>query len=399
MIDRKVIGSVLLIGSMAIGAGMLALPVALAKTGFFPSMILLLCSWIYMTFTAFLLLEANLRLPRYSNVISMVRSTLGRPMEMVAWTLYLFLLYVLLSAYISGGSDLINHFFSVLHLEPPRWLDACLFVLVLSGVVAGGIHVVDHSNRVLVLIKISLYVVLVGILTPHVTINYWTDMEPLAAFPAIPVLVTAFGFSIIVPTLRTYLQDDVQKLRIAIFSGSLLPLIFFTVWIAIIFGTIPRNGDQGLISILGSPHEVTLLAVRLRQSLENNVIANLFSAFSTVSLLTAFLGVSLSLTDFLADGFGLEKKGYGLTGILLLAFVPPIIVVALNPALFVLGLRYAGILVILLMGVFPGLMVWRARYQLQQGGYCVLGGKVALALSLVVSIGVLGQSCYYILAG
>ena len=61
--NSKMIGSVLLIVGTAIGAGMLALPIATAQLGFAGSIILLFVSWFVMTGGAFLLLEVNLWMP------------------------------------------------------------------------------------------------------------------------------------------------------------------------------------------------------------------------------------------------------------------------------------------------------------------------------------------------
>ncbi len=273
-----------------------------------------------------------------------------------------------------------------MHIEIPVWLASLIFVCVLGTVTARGIKLVDHTNRVLMILKITLYFTLFFAVVQHVQLQYWYANQPLAIVQAIPLLITAYGYSVIVPSLRSYLNDDLKKLRITILLGSCLPLLLYVLWIAAIIGTVPREGEHGLISILGTPHEVTLLAARLQESLTVSWIGDLFRGFSIVSLLTAFLGVSLSLTDFLADGFTLQKKGMGLMIILLLAFLPPLVVVWLNPALFILGLSYAGICVVVLMGLMPALMVWIGRYHLKLGGYQVFGGRPALILTIFVSI-------------
>ncbi|ASQ45023.1 Tyrosine-specific transport protein [Legionella clemsonensis] len=98
----RFIGGILLIVGTSIGGGMLALPVANAATGFWQSSFFLLICWGAMTLGALFILEANLYLPPGKHMVSMAASTLGKPGLLIAWLSYLFLLYTLLSAYISG---------------------------------------------------------------------------------------------------------------------------------------------------------------------------------------------------------------------------------------------------------------------------------------------------------
>src|SRR3990167_146980 len=102
---HKLIGGILLVVGTAIGAGMLALPIATAQMGFWGSMGLLIVCWMIMTACSLLLLEVNLWLPPHSNLISMAGATLGWPAQVLAWVAYLVMLYSILCAYISGGGD------------------------------------------------------------------------------------------------------------------------------------------------------------------------------------------------------------------------------------------------------------------------------------------------------
>src|SRR3990167_3886173 len=99
--DSKILGSILLMVGTAIGAGMLAVPIATAELGFAGSLILLFICWFVMTSGAFLLLEVNLWMQPNSNLVTMARKTLGPFGQALAWLTFLLLLYSLISAYIS----------------------------------------------------------------------------------------------------------------------------------------------------------------------------------------------------------------------------------------------------------------------------------------------------------
>ena len=124
MFNFKIVGGILLIIGTSIGGGMLALPVATAALGIHYAILFLCICWLIMTGGALLLLEVNLALPEGTNIISMAKHTFGFPGQLLAWITYLFLLYTLLSGYISGGSDVLTsllasaHFFDAPYAKP-----------------------------------------------------------------------------------------------------------------------------------------------------------------------------------------------------------------------------------------------------------------------------------------
>ena len=131
----KFIGGILLIIGTSIGGGMLALPITTAQRGFLGSVLLLFSAWLFMTAGAFLILEVNLWLPADSNLVSMAKETLGRGGALFAWVIYLLLLYCLIAAYISGGSDLLHSLLQLVKLNSPQWLDAIIFTLIFGFIV------------------------------------------------------------------------------------------------------------------------------------------------------------------------------------------------------------------------------------------------------------------------
>jgi tyrosine-specific transport protein len=78
-------------------------------------------------------------------------------------------------------------------------------------------------------------------------------------------------------------------------------------------------------------------------------------------MVTSFLGVSLSVVDFLADGFRLEKQGIEKFYLTLLTFLPPLVIAVLYPNAFQVGLSYAGIFLTILIVLLPVLLVRNGR--------------------------------------
>ena len=393
--NSKLIGGILLVVGTTIGAGILALPVATAQLGFLGSMALLTGAWAVMTVCAFLFLEVTLLLPPNTNLISMAGATLGKPGQFVAWGVYLLLLYSILCAYIAGGGDLFHYLLASRGINLSAAMSSIIFTAVFGGIVYFGIRLVDYVNRGLMFGKMGAFLLLVLFILPFVSSNALGGGGYTHSITSASITVTAvaFGSLMIIPSLRTYFGEDVKSLRKAIFIGMFIPLICYIAWDLVIMGVIPFNGTPGLQEMLHSSSSNSDMVVALNAILKKDSVLMLAKFFTSICMTTSFLSISLCLSDFLSDGFGVEKKGKGNFLIFGVTFLPPILIVLFYPDAFIRALEYAGISCLILMILLPALMAWRGRYGQNdlafdgQGGqsaaYRVRGGKVLLALLVV----------------
>jgi tyrosine-specific transport protein len=380
----RFIGGILLIVGTSIGGGMLALPVANAATGFWQSSLFLLACWAFMTMGAFFILEANLYLPKGKHMVSMAAATLGTYGLLVAWISYLFLLYTLLSAYISGGADVLNSLLLKTGIHLNEWQASALFTSIFGLIVYGGIYYVDYTNRALMFGKLAVYCLLIFLISPHIEFQYFHHGNVKYIAGSIMILITSFGFAIIVPNLRNYFDDDIKTLKKVIFIGSLIPLICYLAWDAVIIGTLPSEGSQGLESLMQNPHTTSALASLLAQKVQSPTINALFNFFTSICMLTAFLGVSLCLYSFLADGLKLRERGSHGVGLFLLTFIPPLMIVIYYPGAYLHALGYAGIFCIILLLLLPALMCYFGRKH-YKSVFLVPGGKITQISMVLVS--------------
>ncbi|EDP46099.1 amino acid permease [Rickettsiella grylli] len=386
-IDTQLLGGILLIIGTAIGGGMLALPIATAEAGFINSLLLLLLCWFIMTASAFLILEVNLWLPANTNIISMSRILLGRFGESVAWISYLLLFYSVLAAYMAGGGDFLGGLMLNLGIKVPHWLSILLFVSILSYVVYKGIHYVDYVNRGLMLSKLSIYILLILFIIPYVSGIKLKNGNLLYLTSGATVMITSFTFANIIPSLRVYFKNDIPKLRKAILIGSLIPLFCYLFWNLCIMGVIAREGKNGLIHMLHSKNSTSEFVMQLSHTLNNQLITYMARIFTSICLATSFLASGLSLSDFLADGLRLSKRGKSGIIVYLATFLPPLTIVLFYPGAFIGALSYAGIYCAILFILLPSLMVWHGRYRKNPlaKGFKVKGGK-----PLLLGLGIAG---------
>ncbi|BBB15799.1 putative tyrosine-specific transport protein [Candidatus Rickettsiella viridis] len=388
--NNKLLGGVLLIIGTSIGGGMLALPIATAQLGFINALIFLVICWAVMTASALLLLEVNLWHPVNSNLITMAKTTLGRFGQVIAWVSYLLLLYALLAAYVSGGGDFLQHFLNGFHIKLSSKIATGLFAFLLSIVVYKGIRSVDYVNRGLMFSKLAATGLLVLCIFPFVSVDYLLTPGKLHHLPgviaSITVIITSFGFAVIVPSLRSYFKNNASQLRKAILIGSFIPLVCYILWELVIMGVVPSQGPISLTVMAHSSHSSSDLINALSQLLHKPLINFLAKTFTAICLATSFLGVALSLFDFLSDGFAIKKTNLNKLIIYALTFTPPLIIAYHYPNAFIKALSYAGVLCAILLIALPAMMAWSGRYIKKcASGYQVSGGKYLLTILLMTS--------------
>lgn len=385
----KIIGGILLIVGTSIGGGMLALPMANATTGFIPSSLALAGCWLLMTLGAFFILEVNLYLPTGKHMVSMAHQTLGLPGLVATWISYLLLLYTLLAAYISGGTDVLGGLLTQLHVHLHDGQNTLLFTLGFGSIVYGGIHHVDWTNRALMFGKLGIYLLLVLFIAPFIQVENLTQHQTAALPSTLMILITSFGFAIIVPNLRDYFDHDIKNLKRVILIGSLIPLVCYFAWDAVIMGALPTTHNaHGLASLMHDAHPTTSLANQLAQVVHNNTIDRLFRAFTSICMLTAFLGVALCLMSFLSDGLKLEQRGKEGLSLALLTFLPPLLLVLYFPGIYIHALRYAGVLCVILLLMLPACMALFGRKKFQPS-FKVPGGIWTPWLVLLCATGLI----------
>jgi tyrosine-specific transport protein len=354
--DNRLIGGILLVAGTATGAGMLALPVITSFGGFIPSIFIFLLCWCFTLISAFFFLEVNLAIRGEPNLVSMAGKTLGFWGKAVSWFFYLLLLYALLAAYIAGCSPLFEsafkHFF---HVVFPSWFPPFALPFLFGGFVYLGTKKVDYLNRILMLGLVVSYFLLIGYCPVHVQSSRFLHIDALASLFAVPIVVTSFGYHIIIPTLTTYLNHDVKRLRLALLVGSSIPFVIYLLWQWIVIGSV------SLPELTDAWREGLPATAPLSKVIPSSWVGVSARFFSFFAIVTSFLGVSLSLSDFLTDGLRIKKTAEGRVLAVLLTFVPPLLFVFTYQKSFYVALEYAGVFVSVLLGILPSLMVLKLK--------------------------------------
>lgn len=388
------LGGILLIAGCCIGVGMLGIPVQSGLAGFFPSVVMLFGCWLFMLITALFLLEVNLWFADEVSFVTLAGKTLGKVGKIVSWLLFLFLFYSITVAYIAGSGYIVaDSLANITGTSFPSWLASTICVIVFGLFVYLGTGAVDSVNRILMLGLGLTYCLLIAIGVPHVQGSYLLHQNWQVAPLVIPALIISFGIHNLIPTLVTYLNHDVRKLRWTIVLGSIIPLVVYLVWELVILGIIPFNGENHFQQALD---EGGMATQALKIAGGPDWVVSLADYFAFFAIATSFLGVSLSFVDFLADGLSVKKKGWNKLLLCLLVLVPPFLFAISYPSIFLTALNYAGSFgAVILFGILPALMIWKGRYKEKMNKHpLVPGGKPVIILILVSAVGIVALQAF-----
>lgn len=390
----SVAGGILLVAGCCIGAGMLGLPVLSAIAGFIPSVILFFISWLFMVSTGLLLLEVNLWFKDDVSIISMADRTLGLIGKIVGWGGFLFLFYALMVAYIAGTGELLSDFsLELTGIRMPAWMGSLLVSLLFGFMVYMGTKAVDWFNRLFMAGLIAAYALLVYLGSSHINYEYLKHQDWSAAYLVIPAMIISFGYHNLIPTLTTYLNGDIKRLRLTIIAGSMIPLAIYLVWEWLILGLVPVEGEGGFRQALSQGDMATRA---LKNAIGSSWVVDLAHYFAFFAIVTSFLGVALSFVDFLADGLHIKKDARGKLILCCLVLVLPFIFALVYPKVFLMALTYAGSFgAVLLFGILPAAMVWAGRYVKNiEAPRLLPGGKAALVAVIIIALFVIGLQIY-----
>nr|WP_242057865.1 MULTISPECIES: aromatic amino acid transport family protein [Nostoc] len=397
----SVLGSTALIAGTTVGAGILALPAVTLPSGILPSTFGLIAVWLYALISGLLIAEVTLNTMRLEGrpsigLLGVVEKTLGKLGARVASSAYLFMHYALLVAYITQGGEILGtaiaNLWGVQNLLP-TWVGTTAFTLIFGGVMyVGREKFIEKLNSAFVAIVIVSFLGLLLLAGGQVKSSQFLTQNWSALGSAVSVMCVAMFYQNIVPVVVTQLEGDVSKIRRSIFIGSLIPLIMFLAWNAVILASVSPDmvNNTSVGKTVFDPLQI------LRAGGAGEWLGVLVSVFSEFAIVTSFIGFVYGLLDLFKDIFVIAQ-GKGSTRLPLYSLVlfPPMTLGTLNPSIFFTALDYTGTFSIsVLGGIIPALMTWKQRQEqknsnsihqsLVPGGKLTLMAMIAVALVLMI---------------
>jgi tyrosine-specific transport protein 1 len=359
------------------------MPLTSAGIGFGFTLVLLLGLWALLTFSALLFVELYQTAESDAGIGTLAEQYFGKAGRIIATAVLIIFLYALIAAYISGGGSLLKD------LLPESFGDKVsilLFTVIFGSFIVIGTHSVDKINRVLFFVMLAAFAVVLSLMLPAIKFDNLmaTPIDNALIISASPVFFTAFGFHGSIPSLNKYLDGNVKALRISILVGSAITLCAYILWQMSTHGLLTQNE---FLQILKEDATLNGLVKATLAITGSNMIAGAVKLFSTLALVTSFLGVGLGLLECIED---LLKRSFNISAgrisLGLMTFIPPLVFALFYPEGFILALGYAGQMFAFYAVVLPVSLVWKARRAHTNLPYKVWGGNLTLIIVLVLGV-------------
>ena len=242
----SVFGGTMIVAGTAIGAGMLALPTISAGMWVFWSILLMLISWGMTYLSSRAILEVNLHYEVGANFNSLVKNTLGPVWNVINGVSFAFVLYIVLYAYVSGGSSTVNYYLSNLGMPSNTMLSGLLFSLSLITVIFIGTIAVDKVASIMMVgLGVAFVASMSGMTVSISPLNLFDqsgDNKSIFIWMALSTYMLSFTYHNCVPSLVKYFGKENPNRTVKCFLyGSLISVVIYLLWILLVQGNVSRD--------------------------------------------------------------------------------------------------------------------------------------------------------------
>ncbi len=389
----SIMGGSFIIAGTAIGAGMLALPIAGAGMWSLWMLAALIGTWFCMFHSGLMLLETNLNYPPGSSFDTLVKDTLGKGWNIVNGVSVSFVSYILVYAYISAGGSAIAEIFDIaIGYKPNQMIVGFIFAGILAFIVWYSTKAVDRVTTILIGGMFITFFISISALTLNINITHLLDRnvrEDTTYFPfvfsSLSILLTAFGYHLTVPSLVKYYGKSPNKIMKSLLFGTLLAFLFYTIWVLAVFGNLPR---QAFIDIIRNGANTGNLLSAIDNVVSTSFISTLLSLFAIMAIASSFLGVTLGLFDYLMDLLKSDNSSIGRAKIAIILYLPPLIGSVLYPNGFLVAIGFAGLATAIWAAIVPALMARESRRKFGNPQFRTWGGNILIYVVIVYGVSV-----------
>ena len=379
-----------LISGTCIGAGMMALPMTLAKVGIVPSLIIIVLTWFFTYYTSLINVELTLHCKDVSHSTKFLSEELSgvkaRTIEEFTTKL---LQYSALSAYIYGCSSIFqkltdNNLFLIQTI-------LAVFVITLFLFPTNIISKVNNFVFFIFILLLLFIIIRLVFCVNFSNIPFIVDIN-FCNIPSIIILVfTSFGYQLIFYTIRDYCKNDVNMMVKVFFYGSIIPMFVYALWAFSSVSVIYDRNIDFFNLMTTSDVDVGDFIKELSKIFSFQGLQIVFYWICVFTIFTSIIGVGLSLLEHYNSKLKNKINQPRLLSSLI-TVIPPYIVSTLVPNAFTKILDFAGILLIIISILIPIYLYFKANIK---QSYFKTFNKCSLILCLIVSILIIFLSFIY----
>ena len=382
-------GAMIVAGS-AIGAGIFSLPIASSGMWFALSILALILVWLVSYLSTLILLEINMHFQPGTSFNTFIKSILGNGWNIVSGLSIGFLMYILLYAYFSAFGSMAGHTFPSVAGSSSQGMLGLALGIVLAAFVGLSTKAVGRLSTILLSAMVVSFVLTISELSFYVKIEHLFETslssENWKYFGAgLPYYLSACAFTSMVPSLYKYYGKEPITIKKSLLYGAIISLVIYIVWLIISFGVIPRSSFEVISASGGNMGD---LVTGFEQNASGSNVKGLLTFFSNFAIISSFLGVGLTLYDYILDRFQLQENIKGKLIAATITFSPPALASFIYPKGFISAIGFAGIVVVFLFFVLPYFMVKSLRKNNKNNVYQLKGGHALILAVLLVGLAV-----------
>ncbi|KXK08881.1 MAG: Tryptophan/tyrosine permease family protein [Microgenomates bacterium OLB22] len=355
-----------LVGSI-IGAGILAIPAAVAQTGFFIGFWIILITGIISAVRHVMLAEVTLRTKHIHQLPGYVGIYLGKKAQWFTTLIYGMAHYGSLLAYCVGLGTILSSFFG-----GSVFLWGGVYYIALSLGAYHGISFVKRYELYLSSLVLILVVFIGFFAFDKLKFDHFVYMKPERWIVPYGVLLFAFSGAFAIPQMRETLRGHEMHFKPAVYVASIITCIVYLLFTVMTLGV--TGQETTAVATIGLGQKIGPFMLIL-----GNVLA-----FFTMS--TSFMTVANGFVGMYEYDFGFShRKAW------LYALLPSLLLFAFGFRDFVLILSFVGGILTTLITVMIVMTFWKARHigsrhpEFRLSDLHILGGGIII-FSLVGAV-------------
>ncbi|MDR0351789.1 MAG: hypothetical protein LBH49_04095, partial [Puniceicoccales bacterium] len=233
---QKFIGAVSIVCGTAIGAGLIALPLALAKVGIAITEVLILVNLLVAYRTSCVMIDINHHLSKGTSIVECSKILSGDWMRMLAMASFFALSFSLLAVYIACTADIISAAFGQKSSTMIVILCGTVFCILFSL----KVKLLSNLNSIFfILLILSIFTVLFKVFIKSFSMPFFSDISNgNHIFSALPILFTSFGVQNVCPHVYDFLDKNHEKTKRAFLVGIIFTAIIYMSWIYVVLTSI-----------------------------------------------------------------------------------------------------------------------------------------------------------------
>jgi tyrosine-specific transport protein len=356
----KKLGATMLVAGTAIGSGMLALPITLAKLGLFQAVCLMIATSILTYYSALINLELHLQSSSKKTLSlgKLAKYFSGIGAEFIGSASVKLLSFALMAVFIYAGSSVSGKLIkNVLGIDLGFEYIAFFYSFFAVVILSIPMRFTDYINRILFICLICVTGIIISGLSTMIDWNILpettTSINIASWYSALPIVFTSFGFQASIPTIVDYCDRNEHVLKKVFFWGSILPVVVYLCWTITVLLVIYQNNPAFYVKMTLQNIEVSALIEQLSAASHWKSIKIISWWISFFAILTSVIGVGIGLVSSLEQQLKHKFNAGTQIPYALLSVIPAYLIAVRVPNAFITILGFAGMLLSVIATLLP----------------------------------------------